>query len=196
MSQDWTWNQKSTFVTLWASSHAQWDRQEEDYYATDPIAAELLLQHHEVKWPIREPSCWEWHLARVFENKFEVKATDLIDRQHWVGGVDFMKQSEPWHWSIITNPPYSIAKDYIEKAISLVEVGAEIIMFLKIQFLEWKARKKFFAKHPPKVIYVSASRIKCAKNGNFADTWSSAVAYGRYVREKWYKWDTTLKWIN
>lgn len=195
-NKDWTWNHKTTFVTLGASSHAEWDRQEEDYYATDPIAAKLLLENHNIKWPIWEPSCWQWHLAKEFEKHFYVNSTDLVYRWYWNGGVDFMMQFEEWHWSIITNPPYSIAKEYIEKAISLVRVWDEVVMFLKIQFLEWKARKRFFAIHPPKVIYISSSRIKCAKNWNFAETWSSAVAYARYVREKWYKWDTIIKWIN
>lgn len=43
MAKDWTGNKKSTFVTLGASNHTDKERQREDYYATDPIAARLLL---------------------------------------------------------------------------------------------------------------------------------------------------------
>lgn len=43
-SKDWTGNKKSTFVTLGASNHTDKERQREDYYATDPIAARLLLE--------------------------------------------------------------------------------------------------------------------------------------------------------
>ena len=52
-------------------------------------------------------------------------------------------------------------------------------MFLKVQFLEGKARRKLFEKYPPKCVYVSSSRILCAKNAMFDEKRAdgSAVAY-------------------
>lgn len=53
-------------------------------------------------------------------------------------------------------------------------------MFLKLQFLEGKKRKSFFLDNPPKTIYVSSSRLLCAKNADFQrmrDGGGSAVAY-------------------
>ena len=44
IEKDWTGNKNSIFKTLGASNHTEKDRQNEDYYATDPIAAELLLE--------------------------------------------------------------------------------------------------------------------------------------------------------
>lgn len=41
--KDWTGNNKSTFTCLGASNHSKHERADFDYYATDPIAAELLL---------------------------------------------------------------------------------------------------------------------------------------------------------
>lgn len=72
-------------------------------------------------------------------------------------------------------------------------------MFLKVQFLEGKERKKLFLNYPPKYIYVSSSRILCAKNAEFErmkQGGGSAVAYAWYVWEKGYKGNTILKWIN
>lgn len=72
-------------------------------------------------------------------------------------------------------------------------------MFLKLTFLEGKGRKELFEKYPPKVVYVSRSRILCAKNGDFQrmrDTGGSAVAYAWFVWEKGYQGDTIIKWIN
>lgn len=42
--KDWTGNKKSTFTCLGASNHAEHNRPDYDYYATEPKAAELLLQ--------------------------------------------------------------------------------------------------------------------------------------------------------
>lgn len=69
-------------------------------------------------------------------------------------------------------------------------------MFLKLQFLEGKQRKELFKKYPPKVVYVSSSRLICAKNGDFSEYKSSAVAYAWFVWEKGFKGDPIIKWIN
>lgn len=73
--------------------------------------------------------------------------------------------------------------------------GHKVAMFLKLLFLEGKERKQFFLTYPPKVVYVSSSRLKCAINGVF-DARNSAVAYGWFVWEKGWRGDTIIKWIN
>jgi hypothetical protein len=40
-------------------------------------------------------------------------------------------------------------------------------MFLKLQFLEGKARRTLFDTKQLKTVYVSTKRILCAKNGKF-----------------------------
>lgn len=104
-----------------------------------------------------------------------------------------------WNGDIITNPPYKYAVDFIYKSLSIIPEGRKVAMFLKVTFLEGKERKNLFLTFPPKVIYVSSSRILCAKNGDFQkmkDGGGSAVAYAWYVWEKGYKGDTIIKWIN
>lgn len=201
MSKDWVGNKKSTFITLGASNHTDKERQKEDYYATDPIAAKLLLEVEPFEGKIWECACGERHLAKVFEeNGYEVRSSDLVDR---CGNevFDFLgiENFKPWGGHIITNPPYKYATEFIYKALSLVDDGNKVAMFLKVQFMEGKERKRLFAKFPPKVIYVSSSRIMCAKNGDFEQMRAgggSAVAYAWYVWEKGYKGDTIIKWIN
>lgn len=72
-------------------------------------------------------------------------------------------------------------------------------MFLKLQFLEGKARKALFQKFPPKCIYVASGRLLCAKNGEFEKMKAgggSAVAYAWFVWQKGYTGETVVKWIN
>lgn len=48
-------------------------------------------------------------------------------------------------------------------------------------------------------IYVSSSRLLCAKNGEFQkmrEGGGSAVAYGWYIWKKGYQGETTVKWFN
>lgn len=44
MSEDWTGNSNSVYKCLGSSHHTDKERQREDYYATDPKAAYLLLE--------------------------------------------------------------------------------------------------------------------------------------------------------
>lgn len=44
MEKDWGGNEKSTFVMLGASNHSEKEREENDFYATDPHSLEIFLQ--------------------------------------------------------------------------------------------------------------------------------------------------------
>ena len=68
-NKDWKGNSKSTYITLGASNHTDKERQREDYYATDPIAAELLLEVETFNKNVWECACGEKHLSKVFEDK-------------------------------------------------------------------------------------------------------------------------------
>ncbi len=198
--KDWVGNQNSIFKTLGASNHTDKERQKEDYYATDPIAAKLLLQVENFDTNIWECACGEKHLANVFEEYGHiVRASDLIQRCD-CEIYDFLSmENTEWNGDIITNPPYAMALDFIYKALSIIPRGNKLAMFLKVQFMEGKERKNLFREFPPKVIYISSSRIMCAKNGDFETMkkgGGSAVAYAWYVWEKGYKGDTIVRWIN
>ena len=140
------------------------------------------------------------HLADVFEKRgYIVKATDLVYRGYGEGGVDFLKWDCPFNGDIITNPPYKFAQEFVEKAISLVNEGHHVAMFLKLTFMEGQKRKKLFTQFPPKYIYVSSSRLQCAKNAEFErmkDGGGGAVAYAWYIWEKGYNGDTIVRWFN
>lgn len=199
-NKDWKGNSKSIYTILGASNHTDKERQCEDFYATDPIAAKLLLEVETFSDNIWECACGQKHLSKVFEdNGYNVRSSDLVDR---CGNeiFDFLSiENQEWNGDIITNPPYKYAKDFIEKSLSIIPQGNKVAMFLKIQFLEGKERKKLFQAFPPKIVYVSSSRILCAKNAEFERMikgGGSAVAYAWYVWEKGYTGDTIIKWIN
>ena len=195
MSKDWVGNKTSTYKTLGASSHAKHDRQEDDFYATDPNAIKLLLELETFNKNIWECSCGQGHLSKVLEaHGYDVISTDLVDRGYGITPIDFLKETELFDGDIITNPPYKFAKEFIYHSLSIIPNGRKVVMFLKVQFLEGKERKKLFESYPPKIIYISSSRIECAMNGLF--TKESAVAYAWYIWEKGYTGETVIKWFN
>lgn len=193
--RDWTGNKKSTFVTLGASSHTDRPRQENDYYATDPRTINELLAVEKFTGAIWEPSCGSGHMSkRLLELGEQVISTDLYDRGYGQAGVDFISTTELLAPNIITNPPYKLAKEFVEH--SLVLGADKVAMFLKLTFLEGKARHKLFQTYPPVRIWVYSSRRQVAINGDpdmFAK--SSAACYAWFIWEKGYSGKPTVGWI-
>ncbi|MGN0089599.1 MAG: hypothetical protein ACI36Z_01400 [Alloprevotella sp.] len=194
--KDWKGNSKSMFVTLGASNHAKYERQQHDYYATDPKAAELLLQHETFEGAIWEPACGEKHLSKVFENHgFTVRSSDLIQRCD-CEQLDFLSMDAgPFDGNIVTNPPYRYATEFVRKSIRLIPEGKKVAIFLRIQFLEGKERRELFRITPPKVVYVFSRRINCAINGQFTNRTSSPATYAWFVWVKGWKGEPVIRWI-
>lgn len=189
------------FKTLGASNHTEGERQENDLYCTDPNAVEWLLQLEDIP---KDKVVWECaagkeHISNVFkEHGYIVRTTDLIQYSPHIETLDFLSpdNNQAMDCTIVTNPPYKYAQQFVEKAFSLVNEGNKVIMFLKIQFLEGKQRRLLFDNHPPKTIWVSSSRISCAKDGEFDKYNGSALCYCWFVWEKGYNGDTVVKWFN
>ncbi len=191
-------NETKVFSILGASNHSATERETNDFYATDPTALIALLDTGEVfSENVWECACGDGALSKTLTSYgYNVKSTDLIYRGYGEGNVDFLAFDGEYDGDIVTNPPYGNAKEFVEKALGVVTDGHKVAMLLRLQFLETKARRALFEKFPPKYVYVSSSRIQCAKNGEFKEAGSSAVAYAWFVWEKGFAGETTVRWFN
>lgn len=201
--KDWTGNKATTFVTLGASNHSDKEREKNDFYATDPYALEIFLDKleedgiklHENIW---ECACGQGHLSEVLKARgYCVVSSDLINRGYGKSNIDFLTCTSWRYWTgdILTNPPYKYAKEFVEKGINVIKDGYYVIMFLKIQFLEGKARRKLFEKYPPKYVYVNSERQTCYINGDMSKKMSSASCYCWFVWEKGFTGEPIVRWI-
>ena len=155
--KDWTGNGKSTFVTLGASNHTDKEREEHDFYATDPIAIDKLFgcpvcfNIPDVVW---ECACGNGCLSERMEYfGRKVYSSDIVDRGYGVV-LDFLKADTMPEGCecIITNPPYKYATEFVRHALDLLPEGGWCIMFLKTTFLEGQKRwKEIFSSTPPQV---------------------------------------------
>ena len=74
MDKDWTGNKRTTFVQLGASNHTDKEREQNDYYATDPHALEIFLDKLkedgiELHNKIWECACGQGHLSNVLKTR-------------------------------------------------------------------------------------------------------------------------------
>lgn len=190
-------NSIAPFVCNGASNYSKQEREKNDFYATDPKAIEMLLNFEKFDKNIWECACGTGNLSKVLkEQEYNVISTDLIDRGYQDYCLDFLKFKGKWNGDIITNPPYKYAKEFVFKAMEIIPNGKRVAMFLKLTFLESFGRKELFDKYPPKYLYVSRGRLGCARNGDFVNNSTSAVAYAWYIWEKGYKGEPKVRWFN
>lgn len=118
MDKDWRGKPGDLFKIIGASNHSKEERQVHDYYATDPNTINALFEREDFSSEIWEPACGEGHLSKRMQELGKwVRESDIIDR---IGNevLDFLSYDKDWDGDIITNPPYSKAKEFVEKALS------------------------------------------------------------------------------
>ena len=78
---------------------------------------------------------------------------------------------------IIGNPPYTYAREFIEKCFKIANENTVIIMLLRTAFLESKSRYEFWQQHPLSGLYV------LSKRPSFTGKGTDATSYA------WFVWD-------
>lgn len=179
------------------------ERAENDYYATPYESTRALLDIEKFEGDFIEPCVGGGHIAEILKEYYpdrEVVGVDLIDRGYKNTIVsNYFDYKFDGDYNIVTNPPYSLAQEFLEHSMEQVKDGKKIAMFLKIQFLEGAKRRELFKKYPPKYIYVFSKRQNPWRNGSPIDEngkpWSSTMCFAWFVWEKGYKGYSTINWI-
>lgn len=191
---------RKVFRTLGASSHSEGERAEDDFYASDPLAIDCLLNIApdllDKNIPVWECACGQGHLSkRLIQKGYKVFSSDKVDRGYG-HKEDFFFCPGPYNaCNIITNPPYNFAEEFVRHAIDIVSEGAIVAMLLRLLFLEGKTRSILFEQFPPRRIGIFSFRLTCAKNGDFSGANQGAQAYAWFIWQKGFKGETQLRWI-
>ncbi len=108
-----------------------------DDYQTPPSALSIILPYLEPDWVIWEPASGEGYLANALrERGHRVVESDIHK------GQDFLKYEPSEHFDVIvTNPPYSLKDQFLERAYSL---GGPFAFLLPLTALEGKRRQTLF----------------------------------------------------
>lgn len=182
------------------------ERVENDFYATPRNATEAILNMVELKGSILEPAAGQGHISVVLKEKYpynEIVSTDLVQRNEKFGvpiqgGIDFLTHDFNRKFdNIITNPPFNMAQEFIERALQLAD--DKVIMFAKIQLLEGNKRKEMFDNAPLKYVYVFSKRVNPLRNGEELNEngkkWSNTMCFAWFVFEKEYEGEPVIRWI-
>ena len=176
------------------------NRQVDDYYSTSSHAVELLLKHETFSEGIIEPACGEGHISKILERHgYDVLSSDLIDRDYGVVS-DFLawkNNKYKYQLDIITNPPFKLSCEFIEKANEVLDTGKKIALFFPLIYLQGKKRNEVFKKYPIKRVLIPETRtnINVYKNGDESKNNGFLISFAWFIWEVGYKGETTIKMI-
>ena len=179
------------------------ERAKDDYYATPHTTTRALLEIENFEGDFIEPCVGGGHIADVLKEYYKnskVIGVDLVDRGYKDTIVsNYFDYSFKGNYNIVTNPPYSMAQEFLEHSMEQLQDSKKVAMFLKIQFLEGNKRKELFKKYPPKVVHVFSKRQNPWRNGSPLDEngkpWSGTMCFAWFVWEKGYTGQTIINWI-
>ena len=179
-------------------------RAKNDFYETPYAATRCLLKREKFDTPIWEPACGNGAISRILiEAGYSTTSSDLVVREFPCQQLDFIADSQnssyPFYrdpgeayppLSIVTNPPFKLAEQFIRKA---ADIGSQkTVMFLRLQFLE--ARGTLFRDLPPARVWVSTSRIDTRKGP--LRYHGGLICFAWFVWERGFTGKTELGWFN
>ena len=157
-----------------------YERKERDLYETPEWVTRALTDGHlrppKIVW---EPACGSGKMVDALGIlDAEIFGTDIAGTDE----RDFLLCFPPFGCdAIITNPPYVLAQEFIERALMFMkDVGGQVAMLLRTDFDHAKTRKHLFAEHPAfakKVVL--RRRIKWFEDSKGSPSFNHA----------WYVWD-------
>lgn len=175
------------------------ERDNPEFYPTPYWATEALLVCETFPGPIWEPACGDGAMSKVLVRltNQSVISTDKHDRGYGRGGIDALDFTleHPFARSIITNPPFSLAEEFIHMA--LLKPGVDKFAFLlRLAFLEGRRRcDEIFGHFPPSRVWVFSERLSMYPAGHVSGG-TSAICFAWFVWEKPNTGQTRLGWIN
>jgi hypothetical protein len=152
-------------------------RIDSDFYVTPISAIESMLKSYKLgKGNILEPSAgsgsfiktireygYDNHITAVEVRDEEYTNLKLLADKAYID--DFLNWTPDRDYRyIIGNPPYSIAQEFIERCFEISNEYTEIIMLLRLGFLESKKRYSFWQQHPVNSLMVLSDRPKFINN--------------------------------
>lgn len=148
-------------------------------WATRALCEWLMLNdHHDIDHQsCREPAANRGHMVAPLREYFaDVEASDVHDYGVGFPVADYLfgHLPPPVDWTI-TNPPFRLAEQFIERAIETSRVGVAVIV--RAAFLEGVGRfERLFSVHQPAHVLQFTERVVMHK-GALSATGSTATAY-------------------
>lgn len=169
-------------------------RKESDFYATPIDAIDALLKNYDfpnyLGSAILEPSAGNGIIIETLRNygytnhihAIEIREEEKENLKRFADSVvisDFLDADPDIRFdTIIGNPPFSLAQEFVDKSLSLLNPGGRLIFLLRTSFLESQKRFEWWQDKPPTRLYV------LNKRPSFTGKGTDAASYSWFIWEK------------
>lgn len=146
-------------------------RAERDLYGTPLWLIDAIVPHvlpkewpHDRKFCVLEPSCGDGRivealLAAECPATLGVVAADIAPSYAPAFRANFLDLNpQPLYDLVITNPPYSHAKEFVDQGKLFLRPEGRLVLLLRINFLGSQKRANWWRKNKPTGIYMTPRR--------------------------------------
>ena len=172
-----------------------------DDFPTPPWATRGLIEHVlKEKKTLRqmsclEPACGAGHMAKVLKEYFgEVRCADAFHYGYAPvrNFLTYPYETNAVDW-VITNPPFRLAEEFIERALDVARKGVAILA--RTVFLESVGRyENIYSRSPPTKFAQFVERVPMVK-GRLDIKATTATSYAWFVWEKGTNTSSQLTWV-
>jgi len=142
-------------------------------FQTPPEALNPLLPYLKKDWLIWECACGKGNLVEgLNERGFLTIGTDILS------GYDFLKWQPKKFDCIITNPPFSLKQEFLERCYCLKKPFA---LLLPLTTFETQKRQKLFKKYGLEVIFLSKRINFETPSGKGSGSWFATAWFTNWL---------------
>ena len=139
-----------------------WERDEHDWYVEPYECSLALFEAEEMPDPIWDPACG---LGRILwsgkEYNKDIFGSDIVRRSTYCNVVSdfFSNDFRPKFFSIVSNPPFRHAENFVRRAIAVTPEGGKIAMLLPLVWMAgFSAKRDWLPESPLRRIYSISPR--------------------------------------
>lgn len=169
-------------------------RSKSDFYQTPYNITRRLLEVEKFEGRILEPACGAGAITAILKEAGYEDVT-AYDKEGLFGGKDFLAETRKFD-AIITNPPFSLAKEFILKA---CEVAPRFAFLLPLSYLQGQARYSeiWSASEILEKVYIFTRypllSAQIRPDGKYE---TGMMVYAWYIFDTRHKGAPTIRWID
>ncbi len=141
-------------ATMIGGASDKHERNAADFYPTPEEVTVALMDRHPALFSgiVWEPACGDGDMAEPMEKRgVKVYSTDLRYTGYGIGGTDYLHTKPiPIPHSVVTNPPFKLAEQFIRKA---VREAQGVAILTKATYWNAKSRMSLWNDCPPSWVH-------------------------------------------
>jgi len=169
-------------------------RPEDDFYPTPRPATTAMLNVEKFNGTIWECACGKGSMSKALESRgYEVFSTDKYLKDYGAH-LDFMLAGDLLGNNIVTNPPFKLFNQFVERASALKP--EKFAFFGKLSVLEGSERSEILERTHLTRVWVFRNRVTLVRNGIDAKEGAGGmIAFAWFVWERGYSGRPMIGWI-